>query len=173
MGSCNTKPKFDKLKYPSYCPNVTSTHDDHLKCLEVWSYAIRTRPGEEKSFDVINGNFMEAMSAQAVEEELPPDFLISLVSTLINGRHAQRAASFRAYNLSGATWSAVGTALLMAVKAAYEPRVWTDDIKAAWLRSYGTLSREVFRCGSASTRPERHHSRTISQEYVSKISQKE
>jgi hypothetical protein len=149
MGVCYTKPPFDELKYPSYCPNIASTHDDHLKCLEVWTYAVRTRPptaDAEKSFTVIHRDFLTALEAQHVLEELPPDFLIQLVSTLVNGRHQQRAAAFRAYHLSSEAWSAIGSALIMSVKAAYAPQPWTNEIKGAWLRSYGTLLREVFRC---------------------------
>jgi hypothetical protein len=146
MGTCISKATFDELKYPSYCPNTPPSHDDHLKCLEIWTYAVRTRPAPaEKSFTSINRAFTSCLEAQHATEQLPANFLIHLVSTLLNGRHTQRAAAFRRYNISSETWSAVGTALLVAVKGAYAPRVWTDDIKCAWLRCYGALLREVFR----------------------------
>ena len=145
MGALCAKSSFDELKYPSYCPNVPVSHDDHLRCLESWTVAARTRPNSEKSFILIERRFTESLAEQAITTPLPQDFLICVVSTLINGRQVQRATAFRNYNLSSTVWSAVGTALLIAVKHAYEPEPWTEDITQAWLRCYGALLREVFR----------------------------
>ncbi len=152
MGACASKVEFDELKYPSYCPQEPPLHDDHLKCLEIWVYAVRTRPevggvAAEKAFTTISRTFYETLESQHIADQLPRDFLIHLVSTLINGRHVSRAASFRHYDLSPETWSAVGTALLITVRSAYAPRYWTDEHKLAWLRCYGALLREVFRRG--------------------------
>lgn len=86
------------------------------------------------------------MLEQHVEEELPEEFLIILISTLLNGRHVTRAPVFRGYAITN--WSAIGTALVVALKWATAPGKWTSEMTQCWFRAYGALLREVLRRGN-------------------------
>lgn len=151
MGHGHTK--FNKLEYPSYCTLEPATHDDRIICFETWSRAVRTRTATDdfplelvgkKSFDVLHLKFESYLRKQGVTEALPDDFLICLVSTIIHGK-LYRAPAFRGYNLTAATWSAVGTALFMSLLALHEPFPWNSAVQTAWTRGFGDLMRAILK----------------------------